>query len=112
MEVDNKSGVCEPERKKRKNVSILEKLKILEELDVVKSMKVIAEKYGIPERTLRGWKKNRYKLEEINNTYILTNNSKRIRVTALDQLEEALYIWYNCMTERGITLTGPLVISN
>nr|XP_034196433.1 tigger transposable element-derived protein 2-like isoform X2 [Osmia lignaria] len=110
MELDNKSRVCEPERKKRKNVSILEKLKILEELDVVKSMKVIAEKYGIPERTLRGWKKNRYKLEEINSTYILTNNSKRIRVTALDQLEEALYIWYNCMTERGITLTGPLVI--
>lgn len=99
----------EPEKRKRKNFSILEKLKILEELDSVKSVKAIMEKYGVPERTLRGWKGKRFKLEELNNTYILTNNSKRIRVTPLDQLEEALYIWFKCTIESGISLTGPLV---
>nr|XP_012141791.1 PREDICTED: jerky protein homolog-like [Megachile rotundata] len=105
------SSICKPSNKKRKNVSILEKLKILKELNTVRSVRAVAEKYGIPIRTVRNWKKNESKLEEMENTYVLTNSVKRIRVSSLDQLDEALFIWFDRTIKSGITLTGPLVMA-
>lgn len=95
--------------KKRKNFSILDKLKILKDLDVNKSIKAISEKYDVPERSLRNWISNRKQYEEYERTYQLSTNSKRIKTTVLDELEEALYIWFDRSVKSGISLTGPLI---
>jgi len=100
------------DKKTRKNISIAKKLEILKELDQNKNLtaQMVAEKHAVKPSTLRGWKRKRLQLEEANNIYDISNNVKLIRVTPLDDLDEAVYIWFNATVKNGIALTGPLIM--
>lgn len=73
------------------------------------SVQEVFKKLNIPERTVRGWRNERLKLEEQNRTYKLSDTTKRIRTSVLDDLEEALYVWFSWSVKSGIPMTGPLI---
>jgi len=106
-------GIGKKDKKTRENISIAKKLEILKELDQNKNLtaQIVAEKHGVTPSTLRGWKRKRSQLEEANYSYDISNNvNARIRVTPLDDLDEAVYIWFNATVKNGIALTGPLIM--
>lgn len=96
-------------KKKRKSFSLIDKLSIIEDYDKIKSVPQTAAKYNVAETTLRGWIKNRSTLEEHRQGFQITNDVKRIRISAFDELEEALYIWFDATVKGGTPLSGPLI---
>lgn len=97
-------------KRKRKSYSLLEKLEILKEFDKSNSLSEIADKHEIPKSTLSKWITNRKKLEEYQANFVINPDVKRIRITPLDELDEALYIWFDFTVKKtGVPLMGPLI---
>ena len=103
------NSATEASKAKRKQFGVLEKLAIIKDYDKLKSVPQTSEKYKVNERTLRGWIKNRDVFQNQANTYILTSETKRLKLSPLDELDDALYIWFNLSVKKGIPLNGPLI---
>ncbi|XP_046601020.1 tigger transposable element-derived protein 2-like isoform X6 [Neodiprion lecontei] len=95
--------------RKRKNLTVHEKLTILKTLDndVGCSTTTIAQEYGVDPRTIRNWRQNRQELEKLSNTRSM--KTKRVRKSRFEQLEKALYTWFQEMRFRGAPVNGPVI---
>ncbi|XP_046751954.1 jerky protein homolog-like isoform X2 [Diprion similis] len=106
MQVSNEN---ELKVRKRKNLTVHEKLKILKTLDndVESSTTTIAQEYGIDPRTIRNWRQNRQELEKLSDTRSM--KIKRVRKSRFEQLEKALYTWFQEIRFRGVPVNGPII---
>jgi len=98
-----------PTNKKRKSFSAEKKLEILRELDA-STIKAIAEQYSVDIRTIKKWKAERAELEKLQNTDLFRKLKRR--KSPLDELNEAVYIWFRTTLNNGINLSGPLIKGN
>jgi len=98
-----------PTNKKRKSFSAEKKLEILRELDA-STIKAIAEQYSVDIRTIKKWKAERAELEKLQNTDLFKKLKRR--KSPLDELNEAVYIWFRTTLNNGINLSGPLIKGN
>lgn len=103
------SGSEENNGSKRKSFTINEKMNILAELDRGGSIAQVSLKYGVPQRTLRGWREKRKILEDYREHHCLQDHQKRIKVSPNDDMDEALYLWFSRSIENGIPVSGPMV---
>ncbi|XP_044597355.1 tigger transposable element-derived protein 5-like [Cotesia glomerata] len=90
----------------KKNYSYKEKLSILKKLDLVPENTVIDE-YKISDRTLRRWKKERVKIEEMCNKEN-TQERKKIKLSN-EALDEAVYLWFCQCRSNGVPVSGPMI---
>lgn len=98
------------EKKKRKSYTLLDKFEILKEYDQLKSLTETADKHNIPKSTLSRWLTERSTLEGYKESFVINSTVKRIRITPLDELDHAVYIWFDFSVQKGgIPLPGPLI---
>ncbi|KAF7994710.1 hypothetical protein HCN44_004182 [Aphidius gifuensis] len=104
----------EPEKKKRKTVSIQEKLDALDEIEKKKKTSTeIARQLGVGHSTVCGWKKDE-KLLNMQRELIhavQANNMKRLRQVDNPLVDKATWQWFKEQKKSGAQLSGPIIKS-
>ena len=96
----------------RKLVSktIVEKYKILKEIDDGSSCVSVRRKYDVPKQTLSNWRRNRkqiYDAVESDDAFI--EKKQRVRVSPFRKINEACYVWFEEARRENIHVTATLV---
>lgn len=97
-------------KKRRGSKSILEKYKILKEVEQGTSCSAIARKYGIAKQTLSNWIKDKYKIfatVDANNTTAVKR--KRFRQSPHHNVDQACYKWLLCARHKNIPISGNIL---
>jgi hypothetical protein len=97
------------EKKKRKQFSLDEKKKILEEIDRGMKKGDVARKYGISPSTLSTFLKDRDKIEKSIQSDAIGPQSKKIRTANNEDVDKAVYRWFLDTRSKNIPVNGPLL---
>ena len=105
-----------PPRKKRKVLSIEDKLKVCDMVKQKVPRHIIMDTFNITRRTITGIANKESQLQEFKagkaergNLKVL-KETKTLREGSHAQLDQALYIWFRQKRELGIPVTGPLLL--
>lgn len=96
-------------KKKRGDLSLQEKMLIINELDQGKSQTQVAKDRQLPKSTVQGIWSHR---ATISANYVeFAPKVKRARKSAFPKTEEALLKWFDTQRNRNIPLTGPILLA-
>nr|XP_033329787.1 jerky protein homolog-like isoform X2 [Megalopta genalis] len=90
----NKQKIC-------KNLTLQQKLEAVKKKDAGIPTSKIAVEYNVNDSAVRRWVRNRDKLEK----YSISSKSKRIRLSPVEKVNEALTAWYHDEKKRNNTIT-------
>lgn len=96
-------------KKKRNDLDLQTKIKILKDVDLNIKRKEIANKYGIDASTLSKLVKNRETVEHNFSLSISALNGKRSRESPYTNIDEALTKWFQQVRSAGIPVSGPVL---
>jgi hypothetical protein len=97
------------EKKKRKQFSLDEKKKILEEIDRGMKKGDVARKYGISPSALSTFLKDRDKIEKSIHSDTIGPQRKKIRTANNEDVDKAVYRWVLDTRSKNIPVNGPLL---
>lgn len=80
-------------KRKLATKSIIDKYKILKEVDKGNSCAAVAREYNIPKQTLSNWMKNKKKIYEAVDSNSSTAKRQRFRGSLYENIDEACYKW-------------------
>lgn len=98
-----------PETMKRKQISLKEKLEIIEEVDKGKTQTNVARAYGLSKQTVNTIVKNRDTILAKQVTGDLQSKRFRLRDATFPDVEDALLIWLHDARSRCIPVNGILL---
>ncbi|XP_062991776.1 tigger transposable element-derived protein 4 [Elgaria multicarinata webbii] len=98
-----------PVLKKKKSISIKDKIAIIAAIETGKKKTDIAEKYGIKKNSLSTIMKNKGKVLEAFDSLPFNPKRKRLRTAFYSDLEEALVKWYKTAQCSNIPVNGPML---
>lgn len=111
MEPDKENGGEFGERKskkKRVNVTLKTKGRVLERLNSGENMGEICDEIGVHISTVRKWKNDKQIIDKISSS-TLQPNRKRLRDPQNPHLNEAVKIWFDNCRKQGIPVSGEFV---
>ncbi|KAL4083933.1 hypothetical protein QTP88_029249 [Uroleucon formosanum] len=94
---------------KRKQFSLEEKKNIISEVDNGLKKGEVAKKYGISPSTLSTILKNRESILKQLKTSVFDPSRKRMRKAQFEDVDTAVYKWFQDVRSRNVPLTGPLI---
>ena len=103
---------CSSEKRKRKVLTIDEKLEIISLLDENHSLAAIASKYGIGRSTVSDIKRDRQKLLDFKKQTLdmgMYRCPKTMRLGTSTILDKAVYLWFKQKRMDGIPISGPIL---
>ena len=103
---------CSTEKRKRKVLTIDEKLEIISLLDENHSLSAIASKYGIGRSTVSDIKRDRQKLLDFKKQTLdmgMYHCPKTMRLGTSTILGKAVYLWFKQKRMDGIPISGPIL---
>nr|XP_042905381.1 uncharacterized protein LOC122270769 [Parasteatoda tepidariorum] len=95
--------------RKRKQLTLSEKLTFLERIDTGKRLTAVAREFGISNSTASGIVKERSKIRMSHEHYKLNGNRKRLRLSLYTDIDEAVYMWFKQMRAKNTPVNGPLI---
>ncbi|XP_074083532.1 tigger transposable element-derived protein 4 isoform X1 [Macrotis lagotis] len=98
-----------PEPRKKKSLSIEEKIDIINAVESGKKKAEIAAKYGIKKNSLSSIMKNKDKVLEAFESLKFDPKRKRLRTAFYTDLEEALMRWYRMAQCLNVPVNGPML---
>lgn len=99
----------EPTVRRKKSISIEEKIDIISAVESGKKKADIAAKYGIKRNSLSSIMKNKEKVLEAFETLRFDPKRKRLRTAFYADLEEALMKWYRIAQCLNVPVNGPML---
>ncbi|XP_074947037.1 tigger transposable element-derived protein 4 [Phalacrocorax aristotelis] len=103
------SPLPEPIVRRKKSISIEEKIDIISAVESGKKKADIAAKYGIKKNSLSSIMKNKEKVLEAFETLRFDPKRKRLRTAFYTDLEEALMKWYRIAQCLNVPVNGPML---
>nr|XP_012134537.1 PREDICTED: uncharacterized protein LOC105661767 [Megachile rotundata] len=86
------SNAIQTNRKSYSSLTLQQKLEVLKLKDAGASTNYLAIRYKVDESTIRKWIREREKLEKYSS---LSAESKRVRLSPVEKVNEALTIWFH-----------------
>lgn len=103
MSQDNKSAI--KVKKKRRCLSISEKIDVIHELLRGEKNKAVCQKYNLKSSTVSTlWKNRGNIIAALTDTHTST---KKLRKCELADLDQALYDWFTTQSTAGVPINGP-----
>ncbi|XP_054259564.1 jerky protein homolog [Macrosteles quadrilineatus] len=100
------------EKRKHTFVSMQQKLAILERLDKGESVQSICREFKVGKSTVNDWRRNRKSIEtfctQIEGEKVLSNRCTLIK-PKLEQVDDALWLWFMQERRRGTPISGPIL---
>ncbi|XP_039285830.1 uncharacterized protein LOC111046939 isoform X6 [Nilaparvata lugens] len=100
------------EKRRRKVVTIEQKLNALERTDRGESVKIICNELNVGKSTVYDWQKNRKSLQDFV-TQVESNKALTSRCTLRkptnELVDDALWLWFQQERRRGTPLSGPIL---
>ena len=94
--------------KKRKDLSLKDRVAVIEKYETVKSLRKVADEFGVSAQQIQRILKQK---DEIRARYVSNNNPSRKRLrTGHFDLESQLVAWIKSMRGRNAEISGPLII--
>ncbi|XP_009328057.1 PREDICTED: tigger transposable element-derived protein 4 [Pygoscelis adeliae] len=103
------SPLPEPVVRRKKSISIEEKIDIISAVESGKKKADIAAKYGIKKNSLSSIMKNKEKVLEAFESLRFDPKRKRLRTAFYTDLEEALMKWYRIAQCLNVPVNGPML---
>ncbi|XP_068027287.1 tigger transposable element-derived protein 4 [Melanerpes formicivorus] len=103
------SHLSEPVVRRKKSISIQEKIDIISAVESGKKKADIAAKYGIKRNSLSSIMKNKEKVLEAFESLRFDPKRKRLRTAFYTDLEEALVKWYRIAQCLNVPVNGPML---
>ncbi|XP_053259070.1 tigger transposable element-derived protein 4 [Podarcis raffonei] len=98
-----------PAVRKKKSLSLKDKISIIAAIESGKKKADIAERYGIKKNSLSSIMKNKEKVLEAFESWQFDPKRKRLRTAFHTDLEEALVKWYRMARCSNIPVNGPML---
>ena len=95
--------------KKRRSISVKEKLEILNMVDNGHKITAVARKFGISSSTASTIVKERQKIKLLSNHYNIDPDRKRMRLGIYRDVDEAVHVWFRQMKRKNIPINGPML---
>ena len=99
-------------KRKRHVLSIDDKVAAVRMLTDGCSLTVVSEKFGIPKSTVSGLRKNREKMLDFQQKTAeigMSRPAKRMKMGKSEELDDAVFMWFNQKRQQGIPVCGPLL---
>ena len=99
-------------KRKRKVLTIDQKLEIITKLEAGTSQSKIGEEYDIGRSTVLDIKRNKTKLELFSRKMVdmgMNKGTKIMKVGEYEKLDQALYVWFKQEREKNTPITGPII---
>lgn len=100
------------EKRKHTFVSMQQKLAILERLDKGESVQSICREFKVGKSTVNDWRRNRKSIEtfctQIEGEKVLSNRCT-LKKPKLEQVDDALWLWFMQERRRGTPISGPIL---
>lgn len=97
-------------KRKRKVVTIAQKLEAIKRLDQGNLLKNVASDYGVGVSTVAEWRQKRNKLEQWSSVLASPNvKRKSMKSGEYNKIDEALYLWFTQQRDKGTPLSGPIL---
>ncbi|XP_049670558.1 tigger transposable element-derived protein 4 [Accipiter gentilis] len=103
------SPLPEPAARRKKSISIEEKIGIISAVESGKKKADVAAKYGIKKNSLSSIMKNKEKVLEAFESLRFDPKRKRLRTAFYADLEEALMKWYRIARCLNVPVNGPML---
>ncbi|XP_009994284.1 PREDICTED: tigger transposable element-derived protein 4 [Chaetura pelagica] len=103
------SPLPQPAVRRKKSISIEEKISIISAVESGKKKADIAAKYGIKKNSLSAIMKNKEKVFEAFESLRFDPKRKRLRTAFYSDLEEALMKWYRIAQCLNVPVNGPML---
>ncbi|XP_065548907.1 tigger transposable element-derived protein 4 [Lathamus discolor] len=103
------SPLSQPTVRKKKSISIEEKIDIISAVESGEKKADIAAKYGIKKNSLSSIMKNKEKVLEAFESLRFDPKRKRLRTAFYTDLEEALVKWYRIAQCLNVPVNGPML---
>ncbi|XP_035219126.1 uncharacterized protein LOC118192297 [Stegodyphus dumicola] len=97
------------EVRKRRPISLQEKLEFLKMIDSGRPLLAVAREFGIPPSTARTIVKERLKVKLLSEHYNVPPGRKRMRLGLFRDVEEALHMWFRQMRTKNCKVNGPML---
>lgn len=95
--------------KKRRSISVKEKLAILSMVEGGEKLVKVARAFGISTSTASSIVKERFKIKLLAEHYRMSPNRKRMRLGLFKDIDEAVNIWVQQMRAKNSPLNGPML---
>ena len=105
------SASAKPKAKRRKVLTIDEKISIIKELET-STGRVVADRYGVATSTISDIKKNREKILRFKHDMSDMGMSRKAKVMKLGhdaQHDKAVYVWFKQKRMEGMPISGPIL---
>ena len=96
-------------KRKLQNKTVSQKYNALKDLEKGLSNKEVAAKYGVPKNTLSTWVKNKQKIFSTFEQSKVTAKRKKLRTGAYDDVDQAVFKWFNSKRSQQIPIDGPML---
>lgn len=94
-------------KRKLKNTKILQKCKIIKEIEMGMTNKEASEKFGVPKNTISTWMKNKEKL--LKGLEQNSSESKKIRSCNYEQVDKAVLKWFSLQRSQNVPIDGQML---
>lgn len=95
--------------RKRRSISVKEKLDILSMIDNGHKLSAVAREFGISSSTASTIVKERHKIKMLSNHYNIDPDRKRMRLGIYRDVDEAVHVWFRQMRMKNIPINGPML---
>ncbi|XP_053373996.1 jerky protein homolog-like [Mercenaria mercenaria] len=96
--------------KKRKAYTISEKLHVVDRIRNGETQAKVSREIGVSDSTIRGWLKDEAKLRGASSSLEDSGQVRKRARTAQDQqLESAMFTWFNQARSEGMPISGPVI---
>ena len=102
----NKAGTSK--QVKHKDLSLADKILVIDELDKKTSQSVVTKKFGISQSQVSRILKSKEKLLSAHRSNI-NPTRKRARKSTQEEVKDALLQWFKRVKSRGLIITGPML---
>lgn len=95
--------------RKRRSISVKEKLDILSMVDNGHKLAAVAREFGISSSTASTIVKERHKIKLLADHYNIDPDRKRMRLGIYRDVDEAVHMWFRQMRMKNIPINGPML---
>ncbi|XP_054716906.1 uncharacterized protein LOC129226329 [Uloborus diversus] len=95
--------------RKRKQISVKEKLEILNMIDCGEKLSAVARQFGISSSTASTIVKERFKIKLLSEHYNIAPERKRMRLGLFRDVDEAVNIWFRQQRNKNSPVNGPML---
>ena len=97
------------EKLKIQSRTIVEKYKILKEIEKGKSCAAVSRKHSIPKQTLSGWMKEKSKIYDAVEKNATSTKKQRMRGAKSDDIDKACYQWLISARHNNLPVNGTIL---